>query len=170
MRYFVVLAVISCLLALSNALTYVSIQNLDQYEVVYHATDNRCQTVSSRFSGRHNWVATKGKMTYYFSDSSCKTQVYVDPYANGNFAGVPSPIKSFRTEVLYTAMQQTTRQYTDGFSDRENAFENKYIRDQEMKKIQALRDQLEKAKKQVDELEAKIGEHHREATSKDQKK
>ncbi|KAJ2754774.1 hypothetical protein GGI19_002157 [Coemansia pectinata] len=68
------------------------------------------------------------------------------------------------------AMQQSTRKYTDGFSERENAFENKYIRDQEMKKIQALRDQLEKAKKQVDELEAKIGEHHREATAKDQKK
>ncbi|KAJ2459136.1 hypothetical protein GGF42_001655 [Coemansia sp. RSA 2424] len=54
--------------------------------------------------------------------------------------------------------------------ERENAYENKYIRDQEMKKIQALRDQLDKAKKQVDELEAKIGEHHREATAKDQKK
>ncbi|KAJ2809645.1 hypothetical protein H4S07_003138 [Coemansia furcata] len=68
------------------------------------------------------------------------------------------------------AMQQTTRQYTDKFSERENAYENKYIRDQEMKKIQALRDQLEKAKKQVDELEAKIGEHHRESASKEQKK
>ncbi|KAJ1671278.1 hypothetical protein GGF38_000925 [Coemansia sp. RSA 25] len=68
------------------------------------------------------------------------------------------------------AMQQTTRQYTDKFNERENAYENKYIRDQEMKKIQALRDQLDKAKKHVDELEAKIGEHHREATAKDQKK
>ncbi|KAJ2489477.1 Stress response protein nst1 [Coemansia sp. RSA 2050] len=67
------------------------------------------------------------------------------------------------------AMQQT-HQYTDKFDERETAFENKYIREQEMKKIKALQDELEKTKKQVGELEAKINEHHREAASKSQKK
>ncbi|KAJ2768521.1 hypothetical protein GGI18_005577, partial [Coemansia linderi] len=66
------------------------------------------------------------------------------------------------------AMQQT-RKYTDKFDERETAFENKYIREQEMKKIKALQDELEKTKKQVGELEAKINEHHREAASKSQK-
>ncbi|KAJ2879254.1 hypothetical protein IWW38_006151 [Coemansia aciculifera] len=76
-----------------------------------------------------------------------------------------------RTAIVAPIRAAITRQYTDKFSERENAYENKYIREQEMKKIQALRDQLDKAKKQVDELEAKIGEHHRESTaSKDQKK
>ncbi|KAJ2075725.1 hypothetical protein GGH13_000417 [Coemansia sp. S155-1] len=97
MRFFVVLAVISCLLALSNALTYISIQNLNQYEKVYHAFDSKCHRVSSRFSGRFNWVATNGKMTYYFSDSSCQVRVFVELLTGGHFTGVPSPIKSFRS-------------------------------------------------------------------------
>ncbi|KAJ2340945.1 hypothetical protein GGH92_006033 [Coemansia sp. RSA 2673] len=102
MRYFVVLAVISCLLALSNALTYVSIQDLNGYEKVYHATGPKCQKVSSKFSGRHNWVAAKGKPTYYYSDSSCRSTVFVDPDAAGHFFGVSSPIKSFRSEEYET--------------------------------------------------------------------
>ncbi|KAJ2348271.1 hypothetical protein GGH92_002885 [Coemansia sp. RSA 2673] len=100
MRFFVVLVVISCLLALSNALTYVSIQNLDKFERVYPMRSPRCQTVSSDFSGRHNWVAARGKTTYYYSDSSCRVRVFVDPDANGNYAGVPSPIMSFRSEEI----------------------------------------------------------------------
>ncbi|KAJ2003300.1 hypothetical protein GGI02_003770 [Coemansia sp. RSA 2322] len=62
------------------------------------------------------------------------------------------------------------RQYTDRFSERENAYENKYIRDQEMKKVQALREQLEKAQKQVEEIASKIDEHHRDSSSKTDKK
>lgn len=56
------------------------------------------------------------------------------------------------------------RHYSDRFSERENAYENKYIREQEMKKVQALQKALEEAKLQVKELEDKIKTHNAESS------
>ncbi|KAI9503270.1 hypothetical protein GGI26_003373 [Coemansia sp. RSA 1358] len=58
---------------------------------------------------------------------------------------------------------------TDKFQERETASENKYIHDKEMAKIKALRDQLDKAQKQLDELEAKAKESKKDVASKDKK-
>ncbi|KAJ2664703.1 Stress response protein nst1 [Coemansia sp. RSA 1200] len=51
----------------------------------------------------------------------------------------------------------------DAFEKRESASENKYIHEKEMAQLKELREKLENAKKQVDDIEAKIGQRQRES-------
>ncbi|KAJ1668876.1 hypothetical protein EV178_000140 [Coemansia sp. RSA 1646] len=51
---------------------------------------------------------------------------------------------------------------TDKFQERETASENKFIHEREAAKLKALKEQLDKAQKQVDEIEAKINQRRNE--------
>ncbi|KAJ1941283.1 hypothetical protein EC988_006802, partial [Linderina pennispora] len=67
------------------------------------------------------------------------------------------------TNPLKTAMIPTARYTTDRFQEREAASENQYMRKREAEKLQALKAQLDKAKQQVEELQSKIDNHHKDA-------
>ncbi|KAJ1949842.1 hypothetical protein FBU59_000965, partial [Linderina macrospora] len=69
------------------------------------------------------------------------------------------------TTPLKTAMIPTARYTTDRFQEREAASENQYMRKREAEKLQALKAQLDKAKQQVEELQGKIDDHHKEAAA-----
>ncbi|KAJ2744393.1 hypothetical protein GGI20_002998 [Coemansia sp. BCRC 34301] len=96
MRYIVVLAVLSCLLALCQAARRVTLKNAAGQVEVYNSNDNYCHRVGSKYHGSPNYAAVTGGPTNYFSDSECKNWVAIDNYASGGYIYVGSPIKAYR--------------------------------------------------------------------------
>ncbi|KAJ2246394.1 hypothetical protein GGI13_005456, partial [Coemansia sp. RSA 455] len=96
MRYFVVLAVISCMIAFCNAATKVILWNQRGESSTYRTNDIECHTVSSKFNGQNNQASANGSPMYYFSDSSCRVAVFLDPVGLGDRFDVASPIKAYR--------------------------------------------------------------------------
>ncbi|KAJ2700145.1 hypothetical protein H4218_002229 [Coemansia sp. IMI 209128] len=96
MRSFVILAIISCLLALCNAARLIVLQNQAGQEERYNSNDYKCHRVGSTFHGPNNQAASHGGPTKYYSDSGCRNLVFTDHYGYGMFNRVSSPIKAYR--------------------------------------------------------------------------
>ncbi|KAJ1821524.1 hypothetical protein GGH91_000799 [Coemansia sp. RSA 2671] len=96
MRSFVILAIISCLLALCNAARLIALQNQAGQEERYNSNDYKCHGVSSTFSGPNNQASSHGGPAMYYSDSGCRNLVFTDYWGYGAFYRVSSPIKSYR--------------------------------------------------------------------------
>ncbi|KAJ2679230.1 hypothetical protein GGH99_005563, partial [Coemansia sp. RSA 1285] len=76
-----------------------------------------------------------------------------------------------RVVIPLRASLSRARLYADdAFEKRESASENKYIHEKEMAQLKELREKLENAKKQVDDIEAKIGQRQRESESENKNK
>ncbi|KAJ2061338.1 hypothetical protein GGI08_002873 [Coemansia sp. S2] len=96
MRFFVLLAVLSCLLALCHAARTVTFENALRQRETYHSDDYYCHRVGRKFHNPFNKASAIGGATTYFSDSECKVGVLIDPVGKGEFLDIPSRIKSYR--------------------------------------------------------------------------
>ncbi|KAJ2571675.1 hypothetical protein GGH95_004151 [Coemansia sp. RSA 1836] len=96
MRYFAILVVLSCLLALCHAARRVTLQNAYGQVEVYNSNDYYCHRVGSKYHGTWSYAAVTGGVTAYFGDSECKQRVFADYNANGGYNYIGSPVKAYR--------------------------------------------------------------------------
>ncbi|KAJ2864204.1 hypothetical protein GGH94_003068 [Coemansia aciculifera] len=96
MRFFVILAVLSCLLALCHAKRTVTLQNAIGQKETYHSDDYHCHRVGRKFHSPFNNASATGGATTYFSDSECKVGILIDPVGKGQFLQIPSGVKAYR--------------------------------------------------------------------------
>ncbi|KAJ2064698.1 hypothetical protein GGI17_000840 [Coemansia sp. S146] len=92
MRLFAILPALSLLLALGHvAAVKITLTN----EAGEKESYTECIRVSRKFLGSSNKVAASGGAVAYYSDSACKTMVFLDPDGSGTALSVSSRIKSF---------------------------------------------------------------------------
>ncbi|KAJ2324754.1 hypothetical protein GGI00_005235, partial [Coemansia sp. RSA 2681] len=83
MRYFIVLVVLSCLLAVCNAYRKVTLKNEEGVEETYESDDRYCHRVGRKFNGKKNYARVTGGPTRYYEDSECKKWVLTDNNGDG---------------------------------------------------------------------------------------
>ncbi|KAJ2034614.1 hypothetical protein GGI08_004855 [Coemansia sp. S2] len=93
MRFYILLAVLSCLLALCNS-TYVSIFNGTKFKS-YEALNTECRKVDPWYLGKNNKVTISGTVTFLFSNDDCTNMVGVGYHTNMVWQAVSRPIRSF---------------------------------------------------------------------------
>ncbi|KAJ1821522.1 hypothetical protein GGH91_000801 [Coemansia sp. RSA 2671] len=96
MRFFVVLAALSCMLALCHAARKVTFNNWQGQQETYYSDDYHCHRVGRKFHSPQNWAAATGGPTAYYIDSECNVGTVIDPNGKGAFVQVSSPIKGYR--------------------------------------------------------------------------
>ncbi|KAJ2896428.1 hypothetical protein IWW38_002021 [Coemansia aciculifera] len=104
MRCFIIIAVLSCLLALCNS-TYVVISNL-KISKPYQVQDTLCYTTDPIFNvtvnqAVHNIIAISGHPTSFFANSDCTYMVAMAYDTAGKFIDVYRPIRSFSVQSTY---------------------------------------------------------------------
>ncbi|KAJ1825334.1 hypothetical protein GGH91_001425 [Coemansia sp. RSA 2671] len=96
MRYFVILAILSCILALCHAAREVVLKNADGEEETYNSDDFFCHRVGRKFHSPENEAVATGGPVMYYSDSECRKRVNVDLDGEGESIHVASRIKAYR--------------------------------------------------------------------------
>ncbi|KAJ2493176.1 hypothetical protein IWW37_000826 [Coemansia sp. RSA 2050] len=96
MRYFVVLAILSCLLALCHAAREIVLTNAEGKEEIYDSDDYYCHRVGRKFHSPENEAVATGGPVIYYSDSECRKWVHVDLDGEGEPIHVASHIKAYR--------------------------------------------------------------------------
>ncbi|KAJ2025284.1 hypothetical protein IWW57_003431 [Coemansia sp. S610] len=96
MHFFIILAVLSSMLALCHAARKVTLSNIHGQLETYNSDDYHCHRVGRKFQSPHNSAAATGGPTTYYSDSECKVKTITDSKGKGDFIYVPSPIKAYR--------------------------------------------------------------------------
>ncbi|KAJ2470490.1 hypothetical protein GGI02_002890, partial [Coemansia sp. RSA 2322] len=107
MRFFIALAVFSCLLALCSA-TYLGMYNAVYHEN-YETNDNDCHHVSSKFNTSPNQASANGGAITLFTDSKCKNAYAYIYSSNSVWTTIYSPIKSYRAGVINPSQQPPWR-------------------------------------------------------------
>ncbi|KAJ2748630.1 hypothetical protein H4R27_006127 [Coemansia aciculifera] len=96
MRFFIILAILSCVLALCHAAREVTLRNAKGEEETYDSDDYNCYAVGRLFYSPDNEAIAIGGPTMYFSDSQCRKRVGVDLDGEGEVLKIASRIKAFR--------------------------------------------------------------------------
>ncbi|KAJ2604357.1 hypothetical protein GGF44_006714 [Coemansia sp. RSA 1694] len=95
MRFYIVFAAFSCLLALCSS-TYVAIFN-GTARKNYEALDTACHPAGPGSTGNRNQVSISGTATYFYADNDCSNLVAIGYHTNGAWQTVARPIRSFRS-------------------------------------------------------------------------
>ncbi|KAJ2694266.1 hypothetical protein H4218_005696 [Coemansia sp. IMI 209128] len=93
MRSYILLAVLSCLLALCNA-TYIGFGNAT-FIKAYEALDTKCHKIEPWFLGNNNRISVSGTATYVFGNDDCTNLVAVGYHSKNVWQAVSRPIRSF---------------------------------------------------------------------------
>ncbi|KAJ2043040.1 hypothetical protein H4S04_006978 [Coemansia sp. S16] len=96
MRFFVILAILSCILALCHAAREITLRNAEGEEDTYNSDDYYCHRVGRMFLSSDNEAIATGGPTMYYSDSQCRKRVSVDLDGEGEVIKVASRIKAYR--------------------------------------------------------------------------
>ncbi|KAJ2755380.1 hypothetical protein GGI19_001688 [Coemansia pectinata] len=93
MRFYILLAVLSCLLALCSS-TFIAISNATSFKN-YEALDTRCYKVDPWYLGNKNRITVSGTVTYVFANDDCTNLVGVGYHTANVWQAVSRPIRSF---------------------------------------------------------------------------
>ncbi|KAJ2438646.1 hypothetical protein GGF42_008228, partial [Coemansia sp. RSA 2424] len=96
MRYFAILVVLSCLLALCSAYRKVTLKNEAGEKETYESDDRYCHRVGRKYHGKKNHARVSGGVVAYFSDSECKQWLEIDYATTKEYRTIKSPIKAYR--------------------------------------------------------------------------
>ncbi|KAJ1999368.1 hypothetical protein H4R26_005096 [Coemansia thaxteri] len=102
MRFFVLLALLSCLLALCHATklkTTVSLLRVDKGKYSTYKkslSDSTCHDVPEIFSKSTTWVATMGNAVTFYSKKGCKGSTLVTKPNDLVFASYFCPVGSYK--------------------------------------------------------------------------
>ncbi|KAJ2703794.1 hypothetical protein H4218_000033 [Coemansia sp. IMI 209128] len=96
MRYFVVLALSSCLLALCHAAREVSFKDEKMREETYYSDDYKCHRVGRKYHEGNIMVAVVGGPVMLYSDSKCKEKVFLYQDPTTEYQDLSPGIKSYR--------------------------------------------------------------------------
>ncbi|KAJ2864205.1 hypothetical protein GGH94_003069 [Coemansia aciculifera] len=96
MRFFVILAILSCLLALCHAKRKIEIKNEKLVKETYYSDDDYCHRVGRKFHGPNNMVASTGGPTMFYKDSKCKVPAFLYQRTDEEYEDIPYAIKGYR--------------------------------------------------------------------------
>ncbi|KAJ2041038.1 hypothetical protein H4S04_001465 [Coemansia sp. S16] len=96
MRFFVILAILGCLLALCHAKRKIEIKNEKLVKETYYSDDEYGHRVSSKFNGTSNMVASTGGPTMFYKDKKCKEPAFLYKRKDKEYEDVPYPVKAYR--------------------------------------------------------------------------
>ncbi|KAJ2489649.1 hypothetical protein IWW37_003787 [Coemansia sp. RSA 2050] len=96
MRFFVLLAVLSCMLALCHAARKVTLRNAQGQQETYYSDDYHCHRVGRKYHNPNNMAAATGGPTAYYIDSECKVGTLIDPVGKGDFVRISTGVKAYR--------------------------------------------------------------------------